>query len=95
MAQGQKQYGTPSSTKSLNSNNPRQLAPNQKIVKRDGGVYLQTHKDGGDFDERRIDSPRDADTRSKDGEVWWDALYAQQEAAMKPVKSKKKETSDE
>lgn len=98
MAQGQKQYGTSRSTASLNSNNPRNLAPNQKIVKRDGGVYLQTHKDEGFYEERRVDSQRDADTRSKGGEVWYDRLFAEQEAlakkATKPA-AKKKETSDE
>lgn len=98
MAQGQKQYGPHSATQSLSSNNPRQLAPNQKIVKRDGGVYLQTHKDDGYYEERRVDSQRDADTRSKGGEVWYDRLYAEQEAqakkATKPA-AKKKETSDE
>ncbi len=42
MPQGKKNLGPSRAVQSLNDSNPRTLADNMKLVRRDGGVYLQT-----------------------------------------------------
>lgn len=101
MAQGRKNLTDNKAVEALNDSNPHTLRDDMKLVRRDGGVYLQTLIPGGDYDERRVDSPMDADTRAKGGRVWYDELFKQQELrdnpkpAPKTKAAAKKESSDE
>lgn len=100
MAQGRKDLSRNRATIALNDSNPRTLDDNMKLVRRDGGVYLQKIAPNGDIDERRVDSQQDPDTRSKGGLVWYDELFKQQELRDNPKRlakkaAPKKESSDE
>ena len=100
MAQGRKNLTDNRAVEALNDSNPRTLADNMKLVRRDGGVFLQKIAPNGDIDERRVDSAVDQDTRSKGGRVWYDELFKQQELRdnPKPAPKKvaaKKESNDE
>lgn len=99
MPQGRKNLTQNRAVSSLNDSNPRTLLDNMKLVRRDGGVYLQTTVNDT-IEERRVDSVADADTRSKGGVVWYDEMFKQQELRdnPKPAKKKvaaKKESNDE
>lgn len=85
MAQARNQ-GSTRAVDSLSDSNEKELADNQRLIERDGGVFLQTTAVVGDREritERRVDSEGDLDHSTKGGQVWYRKLLAKQNAADK------------
>lgn len=87
---------------SLNDNNPRHLADNMTLVRKDGGIVLRTvtmrsvkgtdgkYEEHEIIRERRVDCASDDDVRRKGGTVWYDELLKQQDARDAAATAKKK-----
>ena len=74
----------------LSSNNRIKLDENEKLVERDGGIYLVATIKGANGEiitEKRVDSPRDVDSARK-GDTSWYQLILDEEKAHAAAKVK-------
>ena len=68
----------------LSSNNRIKLDENEKLVERDGGVYLVATIKGANGEiitEKRVDSPRDVDSARKGSTSWYQLILDEAKAA--------------
>lgn len=107
MPQGRKNSNS-RATESLSSNNPSELAPNQKLEKRkDGSVWLievhdrvvdqKSKKTEKVKTARRVDSAGDINVLAAGEQPWWKPLLDKQNssAQQKPAQDSSKGSSSE